>query len=95
MSLPNDLPGQVNHVFEPSRQRDVLVRIAERLELLTGHLFPAGTVSVEVAEPPAATLSASTWRPESITTTLSAEGEILEDVPYNVPAGGAGYRDLI
>jgi hypothetical protein len=38
MSLPNDLPGQVLHVFESSRQRDVLVNLAQKLAALAANV---------------------------------------------------------
>lgn len=34
MSMPKDLPGQVRHVFEPSRQREVLENMAKAIEAL-------------------------------------------------------------
>lgn len=54
MSMPKDLPGQVRHVFEASRQREVLENMAKAIEALYPKAVePPPYVVVSVSDEPA------------------------------------------
>ncbi len=49
MTLPTDLPGQIAHVFESSRQRDVLVTLASQVELLKAAMIESNKLTCELS----------------------------------------------
>lgn len=51
MSIPAKLSDHVKHVFVSSAQRDVLIRIAEAVELLNERCACVNTITVSEPEP--------------------------------------------